>query len=363
MTETIAVPEIKVKWLRGPETIDFARPNTYLVVGQRGTGKSSLLESIATRYPKVIDLFGSKDSECLAWCKPESPFHDILFIVGKGVTVVSQWPQVSIDELTLKDFEAHQVILTTHVFYSSSREYFSALQQITELLWEKRTSWTEPWIVLVREAANWVYSRLQIVKDSNLAKADFVQLLREARHSGLAVAVDTLRWTSLDKEVRDVADFFFMKRVGAIGLPKDLRFIYRYVQPFSMMKLDPEVFVMLTSQGNICIGKFDYPIWHKEEKENILHKINVQVSYEGRKLEQGLNVTVFEHSKIMETYIANKSMRKTAALLKRSSDTIFNTVKRHDENIESVGYCYECRTALSPLEKEKAKRMGRMMIH
>lgn len=87
MTETIAPPDIKVKWLRGPETIDFGRPNTYLVVGQRGTGKSSLLESIATRYPKVIDLFGSKDCESLAWCKANSPFHDVLFIVGKGVTV------------------------------------------------------------------------------------------------------------------------------------------------------------------------------------------------------------------------------------------------------------------------------------
>lgn len=275
----------------------------------------------------------------------------------------AQWPQVSIDELKLKDFEEHQVILTTHVFYTSSKEYFAALQQITNLLWEKRISWTEPWIVLIREAADWIYSRLQIVKDSNLAKADFVQLLREARHSGLAVAVDTLRWTSLDKEVRDVADYFFMKRVGAIGLPKDLRFIYRYVQPFSMMKLNPEVFVMLTSQGNIAIGKFDYPTWHKEEHENILLKTDIQVDYEGRKLEQGLNVSVFEHSKIIETYIANKSMSKTAAMLKRSKSTIFDAVKRHDENIGSVGYCYECRTALSPLEKQKAKKVGRPPIN
>lgn len=358
MLEQTVIPEICLKWLRGHETIDFSRPSTYLALGMRGSGKSSLLESIASRYTKVIDLFGSKDAENLAWCKPSSPFKNILFIVGANVTVASTWPQIQVNKLTLADFEKHEVILTTHAFYNTNHEYFQALQQITSLLWDKRTYWTEPWCVVIREAANMIYSRLQIVKDSNMAKADFIQMLREARHSGLAVCVDTLRWTSLDKEIRDVSDYVFFKRLGSIGLPKDLSFMYKFVNPLSMMKLKPNVFVTLTSQGNIGFGRFDYPTWHKEEKENILLKLNVDIEYDGVSKEQGFNVSILEHVKIMENYKETESMGNTAAQLNRSKSTISEQVRLHNENIEEVGYCLECRKAKSLLDQEVFKKKG-----
>jgi hypothetical protein len=321
----------------------------------RGSGKSSLLESIGSRYPKVIDLFGSKDAENLGWCKPESPFKDILFIVGDNVTVASSYPQINVNKLTLKDFEKPQVIVTTRAFYNSTKEYFEALQKITSILWE-RAYWTEPWCIIIREAANMIYSRLQIVKDSNMAKADFIQMLREARHSGLAVCVDTLRWTSLDKEIRDVSDYVFFKRLGSIGLPKDLSFMYRYVNPLALMKLRPNVFVILTSQGNIGYGKFSYPNWHKEERENIMLKLNIDVSQlEGAK-NQGFNVSILEHVKIIESYKETNSMGTTAAQLNRSKSTISQQVGLHNDNIVECGFCLECHKAQSPLEKVKFER-------
>ena len=366
MTELIQLPKIHVKYVRDTDEIDYSRPDTFLCVGMRGTGKSSLLEAIAVKYPKVIDLFGSKDNESLAWCKPDSPFHKILFVIGDNVIVNSQYPTINYYDLTLKDIEKYEVVTTCHAFYNTKAEYYIAIQSITTMLCDKRNCWIEPWALVIREAANWIYSRLQIVKDTNMAKADFIALLREARHSGIAVLVDTIRWTNLDKEVRDVSDYIFLKRVGAIGLPKDLHFIYRYIKPRAMMKLWKNVFVLLTSYGAIGIGKFDKPSWHKEERENILFELNIDPVYlDVDRMALGPNVTPSEHALIMRAYSDLKSMGKVAAKLQRSKDTIQRAIKRHNSTIEECGYCLECHNCKEPLEKTvlKGKREQGVMIN
>lgn len=356
MTELIQLPQLHIKYVRDTDVIDYNRPNTYLCVGMRGTGKSSLLETLASRYTKIIDIFGSKDNESLGWCKPESPFHKILFIIGDNITVNSQYPVINYKKLTLKDIEKYEVITTCHAFYNTKSEYYQAIQEITTMLCEKRNYWNEPWALVIRESANYIYSRLQIVKDSNMAKADFIALLREARHSGIAVLVDTIRWTSIDKEVRDVSDFMFFKRVGAIGLPKDLNFIYRYINPRAMMKLWKNVFVMLTGTGAIAIGKFDKPAWHKEENENILFKLNIDVTYlDLERVIQGPNVAPSEHALIIRTYKETRSMAKVALKLSRSKSTIQAAVKRHNSVIAEVGWCIECKSCNEPLSTETIK--------
>jgi hypothetical protein len=264
-----------------------------------------------------------------------------------------------VDRLTLEDFEQNQIITTTYAFYNTTHEYFEGLQKITSLLWDQRTYWNEPWFILIREAANMIYARLQIVKDSDQAKADFIQMLREARHSGLAVGVDTIRWTNIDKEVRDVADYTFIKKTGAIGLPKDLRFIYRYVQPDSLMKMEPQNFVLLTIEGNLAMGKFDYPSWHKEERENILFKLDIDIERLGVEKEQGYNVSILEHVKIAESYKATMSMGKTAKQLNRAKSTVCEQIKLHNANINESGFCLECHKANNPIEKELLVRKGR----
>jgi hypothetical protein len=358
--EGIPQPKILIKWIRGPEKINYNRPSTYLVMGGRGSGKSSLLESIGSRYCKVIDIFGSKDAECLSWCKDTSPFQKVLFVIGRNMKVVSlKYQTILADDLTLKDFEDNQVITTTYTFFNTTKEYFEALQKITTLLWDKRTYWTEPWFMLIREAANWIYARLQVVKDSDNAKADFIQMLREARHSGLAVGVDTIRWTNIDKEVRDIADFTFIKKVGSIGLPKDLRFIYRYVNPTSLMKLKPPKFILLTNEGNLGIGYFEYPKWHKEEKENIMYNLGIESQKLCQEPTKGINVSILEHAKIIETYKRNKSLRKVAAIVSREHHTVQKHINLHNDTIKEVGYCLECRTAKSELEKELLIKKGR----
>ena len=198
-------------------------------------------------------------------------------MVGDDVDVVSSWDNIKASKITLADFERYQVALAVHPFFNGEKDYFASLQRLTTFLQDTRTHWSSPWYLLVRESANWVYARLQVVRDSNLAKADFVKMLREARHSGLAVGVDTLKWTSMDKDVRDIADYTFIKRVGAIGLPDDLNFLYSIVAPWSLRRLRPDKFVLLTAQGSVAFGKFEYPSFHKEEREDIVSELGIKV--------------------------------------------------------------------------------------
>ena len=326
------------KWIRGKEKIEFKRPKTFLNLGQRGSGKSSLLEATASNYGKIIDLFGSRDNEGLAWCR--SPLKDsILFIVGDSVKIRSEWPSKKLSELTFSDFEDYDVITSVHAFYANSNEEFVGLNKILGLLY-RRTHWNYPWFLLVREAANFIYSRIKLTKNQHIAKADFVYLLREARHMGYAVGVDTIRWTAVDVEIRDVSDYTFLKSVGRKGLPKDLRFIYRYINPYSMMRMKPSQFVLLTDSGSIGIGMSDYPPWHKEEKEDLVRKLGIEISY-GDVPDYGNprrnTVSDFEHKQIIEKYKELQSMAKVAKLFGRSTKTIKDHIDAHND-----GVCLRC---------------------
>ena len=332
------VDHIFIKWVRGREPLEFNRPKTFLNLGQRGSGKSSLLETIAANYGKIIDLFGSRDNEGLAWCR--SPLKDsVLFIVGDSVKIRSEWPSKKLTELSFSDFRDYDVITSVHAFYGSSDEEYLGLNKILDMLY-RRTHWEYPWFLLVREAANFIYSRIKLTKNQHIAKADFVYMLREARHMGYAVGVDTIRWTAIDVEIRDVSDYTFLKSVGRKGLPNDLRFIYRYINPYSMMKTEPSQFVLITDSGAIGIGRFDYPTWHKEEKEDLVRKLGISISY-GDVPDYGNprrnTVSDFEHKQIVKAYEELKSMAKVGKLLGRSPAT----VKRHID-IHNDGNCPLC---------------------
>lgn len=326
----------------------------------RGAGKSSLLETLAIKYTKIIDLFGSSDNEGLSWCKEEFRVKfreaygrdpDILLIKSSAITVATEHTTVDINDLTMEDIENHDVITTVHAFYRDEREYFDALFAIVEMLWKKRTHWRDAWLVLIREAANWIYARLKVVKTDSAAKAEFIKSLREARHQGLAVAVDTLRWTNLDKEIRDLADYIFIKRVGAIGLPEDLKWLYRYCKPYSLMQMKPNGFLLTTSKGAVGIGVFDFPDWHKGEKENIFRSTGIETTEDldaMPKIDEH-EVGRLEHAVLIKKYVELKTMKAAAEDTGRAAGTISNHVNEHNDDIQRKGVCRRCSESGSPL--------------
>ena len=359
----VKVPDILIRWQRAQEHIPFTRPLRFLNLGIQGSGKSSLLEVLAIRHPKIIDLFGSSDCEGLCWCKPEfiELFNqlyqrdpDILLITGQGKDVASRWDTLKVSEVTLSDFEEHDIVTTVHLFYADETQYFDGLQKITSLLWEKRLWWQEIWFVLIREAANWVYARLKVVKDDATAKKDLVKAYREARHHGLSIGLDTLRWTSIDKEIRDLANYIFVKQVGNAGLPDDLRWLYRYWRTYCMMHLKAEVFGIATLKGAVGFGRFDYPPWHKEEKENILRSTEIEVKKADNPmpLDRRYAVADFEHAEMITKYVELKSTYAAGEALARNPQTVMNHIKRHNAAVKARGQCPKCFHAASDFSKD-----------
>ena len=208
---------------------------------------------------------------------------------------------------------------------------------------------------MVREASNFIYARVKVGKHQDVAKADFIYMLRKSRHMGYAVGVDTIRWTSIDKEVRDVSDTTFIKRVGIQGLPHDLRFVYAYVEPRSLMNPPPYAFVVVSGRGPIGVGRFDNVEWHKREKDDMLNELGLkgrikygEVPNCGDETRNWLSDQ--EHSDIIRQRVEGQpqdrhrtSMHKIAEDMNRSPKTIMDHIHNHNQEVLRRGYCIKCR--------------------
>jgi len=54
------------------------------------------------------------------------------------------------------------------------------------------------------------------------AKSQMVYLIREGRHCGLALGLDSVRYYVIDIDVRSISDFMVLKSQGMFGLSRDL---------------------------------------------------------------------------------------------------------------------------------------------
>jgi len=113
--------------------------------------------------------------------------------------------------------------------------------------------------VVCREVANLMYSRMKVAENQALAKAFLTYWLRESRHSGCSLGVDSQRFMALDIDVRSLADFLVFKAQGALGIPRDLWFLYRVFEPAWLQYMKPREFAILSRRGDIGIGVFECP--------------------------------------------------------------------------------------------------------
>lgn len=365
-SKSFNLPGIRVKWLRGQRsaTLDFKHPKTNLALGGRGSGKSCWLEAWGTRYPRIIDYFGSRDNEGLAWLRcPLYSENEILLLHGESVELEgSPWDAQKVREISLGDLKDYRVVTTVSGFYGSLDEEFKSLNDLTYKVLYRRTSWKTMTYLMIREASNFLYSRVKITKNQTIAKNDFLYLLREGRHMGYPCGVDTIRWTSIDKEVRDTADYLTIKSVGILGLPRDLRFLYRYVEPFSLMDPHPSVFVILSKRGAIGVGNFDFPPWHKVEDEDLLDEFKLKPEYGEIPItgeEDARNIVGDSEHHDMVKYRLDgvfgegrkRSIRNISEAIHRSTQTVHKHLKEHSRQVRKSGECERCRRISSPHSK------------
>jgi len=222
-------------------------------------------------------------------------------------------------------------------------------------LWQ-RTSWTEPWAVQIREAANLLYSRVSIGDSQQQAKNYIIYVMREMRHCGYALSMDSIRWYSVDIDMRTIADYTFIKAQGIEGLPGELRFLYRWFDPFGVMRMGVDRFAVVCRKGPIGFGHSGLPSWHKQENENILNLLDIQVKYSDLPDtgEKGLShVGDYEHVRIVQARFETKEgMEKLAEKIGRSSRTVHKHITYHNATIQTLGECDRCARVKSLLSKQ-----------
>jgi hypothetical protein len=346
---------LKLRWIRGHDQLNFDRPDVWFSLGMRGTGKSSLLEHFGMEYYEkdtvILDLFGSRDGEGLAWLRSDFVQKDgakALILTDENVSVKGSYDVKLAASLTLKDVESYDIIISAAPFYLNfDREFFHAAQ-VTDLLY-KRLHFKRLVYLLCREASNFYYSRLKVSENQTFAKAQMVYLLRESRHMGLALGLDSLRFYSLDIDIRNLTDFLLLKSQGAQGLTKDLKWMYNYVDAGLMRNMKPNQFIILTRRGSIGYGTFPEVAWHKREKEDILNVLDLKVEY-GEVLEESIlkgsykTVGDIEHVEIIKLRVEKGlGMVKIAEQLHRSSRTAQVHLKSHNASVSTSGYCPACK--------------------
>lgn len=358
----IPYPRIEYTWHRDGEKINWNRPLRIEAMGIQGAAKSSLLETCSVRYKKIIDILGSTDGESLSWCKPEfinwfTARHgrppEILLLIGEGVKIASKFKVLTAANFNIEEIEKVDIVTTAQLLHQRKEDYHSTMTKIIDTL-EQRIYWQDPWCLLIREAAHWAYARMKIFKDDEAKKSDLVEFFRENRHHGLAIMMDALRWTDLDKIFRDLSDYLFVKQLGDQGLPKDLRYCYRYWSPRSLRWLDKSFFGIKSVRGSIGTGRFQRPPWHKEEQENILLTTGIERRFQEVEIpdERRYGITDMEHSEVIDKYLELKSMHKVAKALVRSTQTIQGHVKEHNLSIKRLGECQKCKHAGSQFSKD-----------
>jgi len=349
---------LEILWLRGFDNIKESygtKARVYSSVGIPGSGKSALLESIATKSPKILDLYGSRDNEGLAWLR--SPFgKSALLLTGNAVDVTCNCADVmKVSEVKLKDFERYKVIISCASFYTNmDREYYS-LGRLIRMFW-RRTHWDEPWFLILREAGNLLYSRMSLGDTQQLTKTQFIYVIRELRHSGISIGLDTLRWFAIDINIRHLSHYTFFKAQGVEGLPKDLNFLYRDVHPAGIRNMAVNKFLILTARGMYGTGRSKCPEWHKREREDLLTQFDIRCKYKVLPYEgdqAGMRVNDYEHVRIVKTKFEKKiGMEKLGQTLGRSSKTIHKHIHHHNNMVHALGECDKCARVGSKLAKQ-----------
>lgn len=358
-------PTIKIDWFRGYEELNFKKALMVTPLGKRGSGKSNVTEWFGESFlhehdnSKVIDLFGARDDEAIAWLRSEWK-NECLLIHGDSVHLSTKHGDVlPISKVTLKDFDKYRVVLTSPCLYGSVDERFIGLEKLMAVL-DRRKHWEEPWYLDVREAGNFIYSRLRSGANQSRAKADFVFLAREARHMGLAMGIDMLRETAIDVDVRTLTDFVFIKQLGIEGLRnKTLSWLYRYIDPISFNNMPPERFIIVSASSHWGIGELDFVPWHKQTHEDIEVAVGLKVHYDtipdyGNSKGTG-NVSDFEHADMIELKMSKEGATNTWVAsqldIRRTEGCVRNQIKKHNKEIEKRNYCSRCKAVGSQYQR------------
>lgn len=281
-------PDLRINWIRGlAENFDFSAPNVLFALGVRGAGKSVFLEVLGEwelhMGNSIFDLFGASSGEGLAWLRSYWVLEEklpVLLIRGEHITLefkYERYEHKSWKDIDLEDFEKYKIIVSASPLYFDRNEEFVASGHMLNLLFE-RHGWNRHIYLVVREASNLFYSRFKLSAGQLDPKAKGIYLMRESRHHGLSLGLDSQKNTSIDTDIRALCDYIVFKSQGLFSIPSEFNFLYGYFKPVWLRNMKKNQFAVITKKGSLGIGVNGYNSWHKAEKEHLLQGLGIKVN-------------------------------------------------------------------------------------
>lgn len=361
-------------WVRGRDKIRYTKDdaNVILAFGERNAGKSALLECFGEQYlsrgHSVLDLFGASSGEGLAWLRsPWANECEPLIIKGQNMDVKCSWHCLSWNEVTLRDLEKHQIVISAGPLYYRTMSYdeeFPAVEKILSLLVE-RHGWQKAMCIIIREASRLLFSRKKKYEEQSAARTGAVWLLQEGRHHGLALVADAQKSTSMDTDVRALADFRIFKAQGSCPIPKDYWYIFNELAPHWLRSMRKDEFAILSKNDSIGMGYNHVPSWHKKASENILDVLGIQVSFSTDAPSANFRAKNImrdsEHVSIIKLYKeSDSSMDQIGKVLGWASNQVpYREINRHNDSVMQLHYCPTCISGKGEYSRvllEKKKR-------
>jgi len=156
------------------DDIAYNKTHTYLAYGIRGAGKSALLESIGEEHLRrghgVFDLWGARNGEGLAWLRSKwAEEGRVLLLHGDNTSVACSYDTKPVSKYRNSDLEKYDIIVSASPLYSSLGVEFQFTNQLIDRIYN-RLHWRKPVYLLVREAANLLYSRAKVVESQKSTK-------------------------------------------------------------------------------------------------------------------------------------------------------------------------------------------------
>lgn len=354
-------------WLHRRDQVKFTRPDLWLVLGIRGSGKSSFLERVAEQYSihgaSIIDLFGSADSEGLAWLRSPYKGKRFLLLKGEDVIIRSEHEVKPAEELTQRDLEEYDFIINASALYCSREEEYAATERISNLLYNRsRHKHRRLLCALVRESASFFYAKLKMTGSQQEAKANTMYMLREARHNQIALVSDALYFQAVEKELRMSVDYTIIKAMGMMRLPEHISWLYNpaYVKVHYTVfqDLKPQEFFIVTKKGALGYGLFDRVEWHKDEMEYLPDQVGLDVEYlrAGAVPKGGRGLDDEAHANIMKLYAQGLGMNKISTQTGISNTTVNKHIDLHNSDVERHGTCPACKRVDSPFASKHVYR-------
>ncbi|MFP4006316.1 MAG: hypothetical protein ACLFUR_06390 [Candidatus Hadarchaeia archaeon] len=163
-------PDFEIFWTKGSKQINFHDPNIIFCLGRIGSEKSAFLENMAYQHlqngTKVLGLFGSKDGEGLAWLRSNVADDYDIKLIHDDMVNLKNHDGIQGTKFGLEDLKKADIFVSASPLYTSMDNEFEAVNHIFDKLWNW-TYWDTPVFIVIREAANLLYSRIKVREKSN----------------------------------------------------------------------------------------------------------------------------------------------------------------------------------------------------